>query len=118
LHFGNGLYVAAGTDGTDAVIQTSPDGITWTTRSIDSAGSWGTAGSFRVGIYAFGSHVIFGQSVNGKAQYFQTSPDGITWTNHDVEDMSILRFECCATDGRRLLTGGTGGRLFASLRAA
>ena len=54
---------------------TSPDGITWTARSIPGSGqSWTTV------IYGNGVWVAVAESSNSGAERVMTSPDGITWT--------------------------------------
>ena len=63
--FANGLFVLVGTAG---ALLTSPDGITWTSRSAGSQ-------TFNDVIYANGLFVAVGAN---NAVY--TSPDGVTWT--------------------------------------
>jgi hypothetical protein len=67
--FGNSVFVAIGTSSTNAA--TSPDGITWTARTIPS-------GAYYAVIYAAGLFVAIGTSVCA------TSPDGITWTARTI----------------------------------
>ena len=67
--FSNNIFVACSVNGTNRVM-TSPDGITWTARSV-TAGSWNSV-AFGRGLF-----VIVGDSVLNSVF---TSPDGITWT--------------------------------------
>lgn len=103
LAYGNGMYVAVGTNASSAATAaSSPDGVTWTTRTgapaegvtfgnglFVSVGTnaaatspdgiaWTSrtipAGSWKNVIYAAGLFVAIGSSL------IATSPDGITWT--------------------------------------
>ncbi len=72
---------------TDDVITTSPDGITWTTRSLPSMNSNGTyltdvawSSSYQLWV-AVGTHR---PGFPGNYQKFFTSPDGINWTQRDI----------------------------------
>jgi hypothetical protein len=67
--YGNGVFVAT-TENTLNIAATSPDGFTWTQRTLPSAGSWYTV------VYGNGMFVAFCNASNKIA----TSPDGITWT--------------------------------------
>jgi hypothetical protein len=62
--FANSLFVAVGTNS----CFTSPDGITWTSRTIPT-------GIYSDVIYANGLYVAYGNSI------ISTSPDGVTWTS-------------------------------------
>jgi hypothetical protein len=64
--YGNGMYVAVGSGGTDRVM-TSQDGIIWTSRSVPSSTWLGVT-------YGNGIFVAVGDSA------VMTSIDGITWT--------------------------------------
>ncbi|WP_164969656.1 fibronectin type III domain-containing protein, partial [Aquirufa rosea] len=64
--YGNALFVAVSTDGGSNRAMTSPDGITWTTRTLDVG---------RCVTYGNGVFVSVGQNK------VSTSPDGITWTS-------------------------------------
>jgi hypothetical protein len=65
--FGNGLYVAVGSDGK---LETSPDGITWSVRTS-------SFGSDAIVSVAFGGGVFVAVGLGGKVA---SSPDGINWT--------------------------------------
>lgn len=72
VHYGNGLFVASGgstSGGSPSPIYTSPDGITWTSRSSS------LVNDMRAGAYGAGLHILAGQGGQ-----LATSPDGITWT--------------------------------------
>lgn len=66
--YGNGVFVAVASAGTNRCA-TSPDGITWTNRTI-AASTWQRV------IYAGGQFVAV-----GFAGVISTSPDGTTWTS-------------------------------------
>jgi hypothetical protein len=68
--YGNGLFVAVSSDGTNRVM-TSPDGITWTARSAAANNTWNSV--------AYGNGVFVAVSSDGTNRVM-TSPDGITWT--------------------------------------
>jgi hypothetical protein len=68
--YGNGLFVATSTNVT-AYAMTSPDGITWTVRSIPNPGSWSSV--------TYGNGLFVAVANNGNF-IAATSPDGITWT--------------------------------------
>ena len=69
-----GGYVAIGTDGTNSIYLTSPDGETWT-------GGTGPIQGYLNGITydAAGGYVAVGSISDGSSLYL-TSPDGETWT--------------------------------------
>jgi hypothetical protein len=67
--YANGLFVAIG--GTNNCA-TSPDGITWTARTIPTTG-----GLWQAIIYARGTFIALS---SGGSAVAATSPDGITWT--------------------------------------
>jgi hypothetical protein len=52
---------------------TSPDGITWTSRSSAADNAWRSV--------TFGNGLFVAVSVNGTGNRVMTSPDGITWTS-------------------------------------
>lgn len=68
--YGNGVFVAVASTGTDNRVMTSPDGITWTIRTSASNSSWRAV--------AFGNNVFVAVASGGQVM---TSPDGITWTS-------------------------------------
>ena len=65
--YGNGVFVAVARTGTNRVM-TSPDGVTWTTRTAAVQSGW----------YAvtYGNGLFVAVSENA----VMTSPDGVTWT--------------------------------------
>ncbi len=68
--FGAGIYVAVGGTGTSDVMLSSPDGITWTDRTL-------TLGNRLEGVeYLNGGFVAF-----GRGGVRATSTDGISWSN-------------------------------------
>jgi hypothetical protein len=69
--FGNGVFVAVGSGG---IVQTSPDGITWTTRPF------GYTGTLFDVIFHNGLFIACGNQAANTAHLIRTSPDGITWT--------------------------------------
>ncbi len=70
--FGNGVFVAMPSTGeASSTAYTSPDGITWTARTLPASSYW-----FDV-TYGGGLFVAIGQSSISIA----TSPDGVTWTS-------------------------------------
>lgn len=76
MTYGNGLFVAVAADGTTAnQIMTSPDGITWTSRTSPSASTWNSVA------YGNGMFVAVNQDAGASTQ-IMSSPDGITWTSH------------------------------------
>jgi len=66
------MFVAVATGGT--VAASSPDGITWTTRTIPTAGYCGVA-------YGGGMFVAV---ANDGGTVAASSPDGITWTTRTI----------------------------------
>ena len=70
ITYGAGLFVAVGRD---ALIQTSPDGITWTVRTAPVV-----TVHFESVTYGGGLFVIVADG--GTGDRVATSPDGITWT--------------------------------------
>jgi hypothetical protein len=74
MAFGNGLFVHAGTGyALNGLIQTSPDGITWTVRSTLNY-LWNSI--------VFGNGLFVAVALDGK---IVSSSDGITWTLTTVE---------------------------------
>jgi len=71
--FGNGVFVAVGFNGVNSTgsVSTSPDGVTWTSRTI-ADNNW------RSVIFAGGQFVAVGENA------VATSPDGITWTSRTI----------------------------------
>ena len=69
IAYGSGLYVAA--DSSGAVVYTSPDLVTWTTRPLSAAGSSAK--------YVGSSGSSF-MCIENDSAYVHTSSDGVTWT--------------------------------------
>jgi hypothetical protein len=77
IAYGNGTYVAVG-DGTSApnvAVQTSPDGINWTSRQADVTSVWSGV------TYGNGLFVAVGVDANWSTGVAMSSPDGINWTS-------------------------------------
>ena len=90
--YGNNIYVIVGTGGT---VYSSPDGITWTSRTS------GVSVDLNKIIYANGMFVAVG--VNGK---IITSSDGITWTSRTSGVSNDLYGICfSATIGEYIVVG-------------
>jgi hypothetical protein len=91
--FAAGLFVTTGLDG----ISTSPDGITWTTRS--------TAGNFQGSklLYAGG---LFFAAINGGNLH--TSPTGVTWTSRSVTFSSEQFIGAAFGNGMYVVLGSSG----------
>ena len=71
--YGNGTFVAVAQSGSDYV-KTSPDGITWTTRTAATAQTWNNV--------AYGNGIFVAvSSCCGSGNRAMTSTDGITWTS-------------------------------------
>jgi hypothetical protein len=91
--FGNGLFV---TVGNTPYVATSPNGITWTIRTVPNATS-----TITDVIYTNGQFVICG--VNS---YLATSPDGITWTQRTAPNHSSHGLSLAYGNGVYVLIGG------------
>ena len=71
--YGNGLFVAVAYGGTSSRVMTSPDGITWTTRTSAADNMWEAV--------TYGNGLFVAVAIGGSSdQRVMTSPDGITWT--------------------------------------
>ena len=81
--YGNGLFVAvvAGT----AVSATSPDGITWTARTMPSSATWQSV------CYGNG---LFVAVADGPSTASASSPDGITWTARTLSSSGKWQSVC------------------------
>lgn len=96
------LFVAVADEG----IMTSPDGITWTSRSTAAAPK----------SVAFGNGVFVAVGENsGESHAVFTSPDGITWTevSNPAERWDCVRFGnglfvACSTNGTTIFTSPDG----------
>jgi len=67
------LFIAVATDGPNSVM-TSPDGITWTSRTQANSNPWRSVDVDNV------SGKVAAIAATGTAARVQSSPDGITWT--------------------------------------
>jgi hypothetical protein len=78
--YGNGTYVAVNVDGSGDNVMTSPDGITWTSRTGAANHAWYSV-TYGNGLFvavALGVNSTVGNNTAGNR--VMTSPDGITWT--------------------------------------
>ncbi|WP_104137213.1 tail fiber protein [Cryobacterium sp. Y62] len=85
---GAGLFVAVAYTGTNRVM-TSPDGVSWTSRSAAEANQW-----FSV---TYGAGLFVAVAGDGTNQVM-TSPDGVSWTSRSAAE----------TNGWRAVTYGAG----------
>ena len=91
VHYANGMFVATGNSGT---IITSPDGLTWTERTLTSA-------TLNAVTYGGGMWVIVGDS--GQSRY---SMDGVTWmTSSHGGNMNAVSY----ANGLFVAVGDSGG---------
>ncbi len=84
--YGNGVFVAISSDGTDQVM-TSFDGVTWSAQSAAMARPW-TSVAFGNGLFvavSTGGTNGLGAKGYGTDQVM-TSPDGVTWTQRLAGD--------------------------------
>jgi len=93
--FGNGLFVYGADDG---IIETSPDGITWTPRTSNFGTSNINAVGFGDGLFVAGG--TFSNTLI-------TSPDGITWTTRTSGTSSQV-IEVNFTNGDYFAMGDNG----------
>jgi len=78
--YGNGLFVAVAVDGSGNNVMTSPDGITWTTRTPANNNLWYVI-NYGKDLYGNGLFAaVSGAGTADTSRYIMTSPDGITWT--------------------------------------
>jgi hypothetical protein len=96
---GNSLYVAVGTNGTNAIIQTSGTGTGWTQRL-----SVGVSGASFTSV-AYGNLRYIAVGVSAGASICYTSTDGVTWTFVTSTIPPILKV---------IYVGGTLNRFFAA----
>ena len=68
----SGLFEAAARDGTGNRVMTSPDGITWTSRTSPN-NEWRSV--------TYGNGLFVAVASSGTGNRVMTSPDGITWTS-------------------------------------
>ena len=70
--WGNGLFVAVASSGVGNRVMTSPDGVTWTSRTSAADNNWSAV--------TWGNNLYVAVSNTGTTNRVMTSPDGITWT--------------------------------------
>jgi predicted RecA/RadA family phage recombinase len=71
--YGNGIFVAVAYTGTNNRVITSPDGITWTSRTSATENNWLSV--------TYGNSLFVAVANSGTNDRVMTSPDGITWTS-------------------------------------
>jgi hypothetical protein len=71
--YGNNTFVAVANTGTGNRVMTSPDGITWTSRTSAADNSW-------LGV-TYGNNTFVAVANTGTGNRVMTSPNGITWTS-------------------------------------
>lgn len=81
--YGNGLFAAVSPSSSTQVIQTSPDGITWTARSVS------TAVALQSIDYDPRSGFFCAITNDGSSKYVVYSPDGATWSQAAVLPTAI-----------------------------
>ena len=84
--YGKDMFVVVGdyATGGDALIFSSPDGITWT------PGESGAAGGLTGIAYGKGTFVAVGYERTGSSSLILTSPDGTTWTSRTLGTTATL----------------------------
>ena len=73
ITYGNGLFVAVASSGTDNRVMTSPDGITWTAQDSVVDNDWSSV--------TYGNGLFVAVATTGSGNRVMTSSDGITWTS-------------------------------------
>ena len=71
--YGNGLFVAVSTSGSNDHVMTSPDGVNWTSRTPAAQNQWRSV--------TYGNGLFVAVAGTGTGNRIMTSPDGITWTS-------------------------------------
>lgn len=106
------LAVAVG--GTGGVIRTSPDGVTWTTRTVSAP----TNIYFQDATWDGTRFVIVGQDydfgINNWVGVIYTSTDGVTWTRQYKSTTPNSPLFAIASSGAVLVAGGESGTLLRS----
>lgn len=104
IAYHDGLFVAVGAN--DAVM-TSPDGITWTSRTTSVDNDWRSV--------TYGDGLFVATAMTGTGNRVMTSPDGIAWTVRTSPADNTWR---SVTYGNRLFVAtsvsGTGNRVMTS----
>lgn len=93
--YGNSTYVAVSTTMSNVAI-TSPDGVTWTTRTLPVTGNW-------TSVCWGGTTGLFAAVCSG-TNFCATSPDGITWTLRLLP--AIQNWNCVASNGTSYVAVG------------
>jgi hypothetical protein len=70
------LFVCGGTGGASNSIMTSPDGVTWTTRT--------TPGNVAIGNICWAPGLQLFVAISNTTNAMMTSPDGVTWTSRAI----------------------------------
>lgn len=82
--WGNGLFVAVANYGPDYQrVCTSPDGVTWTARTVPAKNAWRGV-TFGDGLFVAVANPSYDHEAPG--QLVMTSPDGINWTLRNCDD--------------------------------
>jgi hypothetical protein len=101
IAFGAGMFVAVAFQSADYA--TSPDGITWTARTLDG-------GSETVAYIEYGNGIFVATGDAFMSGKVKTSPDGITWTLRDAGAGAVTWMDIAFGGGRFFLPGiGAGG---------
>lgn len=101
ITYGNGLFVIVGVN----VIATSPDGLTWTYRTVPESNSWEDV--------TYGNGLFVAVSRDGTNR-IMTSSDGITWNLVTTPQNNDLR-SVTYGDGKFVIVSSTGtNRVFTS----
>jgi len=98
ITYGNGLFVAVANGGTNRVM-TSPDGITWTSRTAAAANDW-------YGV-TYGDGLFVAVSYTGTSRVM-TSSDGITWTSKSSADDTLQWYGVAYGNGRFVAVSWSG----------
>lgn len=105
-----GLFVAAGNNGTQQAIVTSPDGVTWSANRIPltSPNAPFGASQCRLACNADGSLLVFYNS-SGSGDIIYTSTNAVTWTRRTTGTpiTAAAMAGGLAVDGNRILIGAT-----------
>lgn len=103
IAYGKGLFVAVG-----AAIRTSPDGVTWTTRTT-------RLGAISGGRIAYNADIgVFIHTLSSGLMEF--SLDGITWHERSIDSISSPSTQALTISSMRAITAGTSGKIQASAR--
>ena len=107
ITYGNGLFVAtAYSSGTNRVM-TSPNGITWTSRSDALNPQYGSDNWFSV-TYGNGLFVAVSSTSGGSSGKVMTSSDGITWTTRNANPVANTWYSVTYGNGLFVAVAGSG----------